>query len=157
MTSSPLPGPETSAVRRILVLTLLVLSAALAAGLAQTSAGTLLLRKAGLSAAPASYTSLAFTDPRSLPARLARARSQVPISFAVGNNSAGPRSYHWTIAADRAGHLTSLAAGDVRVPAGGSATVTRTVTARCAGGQARITVALAAPAESVDFQAACPS
>jgi hypothetical protein len=156
MADSALPGRESPVAGKVLGLTLIVLAVALAAGLAQTSAGTFLLRKAGLVAAPAGYTSLAFTDPQSLPTRLAQARSQVRISFTVGNASADPRSYYWTIAADRAGHATSLAAGDVRVPAHGSTAVTRTVTARCAGGQVRITARLAAPAESVDFQAACP-
>jgi hypothetical protein len=157
MADSTLPRRESFVAGKVLVLTLIVLAVALAAGLAQTSAGTFLLRKAGLAAVPASYTSLAFTAPQSLPARLAHARSLVRISFAVGNASAGPRSYHWTIAADHAGHATWLAAGDVRVPAHGRTAVTRTVTVRCAQGQVRITAGLATPAESVDFQAACSS
>lgn len=152
MTNPTLPARDDFVIRKVLILAVIVLSAALAVGLAQTGTGTYLLRKAGLSAAPAGYTSLAFADPQSLPTRLPHARSQVKTSFAVSNTSAGPRSYHWSIVLD---HGRALASGDVSVPAGGSATVTRTVTVACASGQARITVRLAAPAESIDFRAAC--
>ena len=140
-----------------LVLAVIVAAAALAVGLAQTSAGHSLLQAAGLYEEPASYTSLAFTHPQSLPTHLSPAPTRVNLSFTVSNASADPRTYHWSMVLDRTGHTDRLAAGIVRVPAGDRATVSRTVRASCAGGQARMTVELTAPAESIDFLAACSS
>jgi hypothetical protein len=152
MTDLTSPRRANPVAGKVLILMVIVLCAALAIGLAQTSAGGYLLREAGLSARPAGFTSLAFADPQSLPARLP---SSVRTSFTVTNTSGDPHSYQWSISMDHAGHTTPLAAGQVSVPAGGSTTVTRTVTASCANGQARMTVRLAAPAESIDFWAAC--
>jgi hypothetical protein len=150
------PPPRAGLItRKDLILVAIVAAAAVAAGLAQTSAGHSLLRRAGLYAEPAHYTSLAFIDPQSLPTHLSPAPTRVSVPFAVTNTSAGPRSYHWSIALDRAGHTDRLAAGQVGVPAGDRATVTRTVAASCATGQARMTVQIAAPAESIDFWLAC--
>jgi hypothetical protein len=138
-----------------LVLAAMVAVAALAAGLAQTSAGHSVLRQAGLYEEPASYTSLAFADPQSLPAYLSPVPTQVSVPFVVTNTSERPRSYHWSIALERAGRTEDLAAGEVQVQAEDSATVTTTVGAECAEGQARMTVQIGAPAESVDFWLAC--
>ncbi len=129
--------------------------AGLALALAQTSAGHALLRSAGLDQPPASYTSLAFTSPQSLPAYLAAVPTRVSISFTVSNSSADPRSYHWSVELQRAGRPNRLAAGEVAVQAGERATVARTVTASCSAGQARMSVQLAAPAESIAFWLAC--
>ena len=124
-------------------------------GLAQTSPGHSLLREVGLSAEPATYTALAFTNPQSLPSHLSAAPAQVAVSFAVSNVSPDPHSYSWSIVLEAAGQTSRVAAGEVGVPAHGHATVTRTVTASCPGGQAVMAVRLAAPAESIDFRAAC--
>ena len=155
MAHAALPPRAGFLTRQDLILVTVVAAAALAAGLAQTSAGHALLGRAGLYQEPASYTSLAFTDPRSLPARLAAAPTRVSVPFAVTNASDGPRRYHWSVALDRAGRSYRLAAGEVGVPAGDRATVAATVTASCATGPARLTVLLAAPAESIDFWLAC--
>lgn len=124
-------------------------------GLAQTSPGHSLLREVGLYAEPATYTALAFTNPQSLPSHLSAAPAQVAVSFAVSNVSPDPHSYSWSIVLEAAGQTSRVAAGEVGVPAHGHATVTRTVTASCPGGQAVMAVRLAAPAESIDFRAAC--
>ena len=124
-------------------------------GLAQTSPGHSLLREVGLYAEPATYTALAFTNPQSLPSHLSAAPAQVAVSFAVSNVSPDPHSYSWSIVLEAAGQTSRVAAGKVGVPAHGHATVTRTVTASCPGGQAVMAVRIAAPAESIDFRAAC--
>ena len=124
-------------------------------GLAQTSPGHSLLREVGLYAEPATYTALAFTNPQSLPSHLSAAPAQVAVSFAVSNVSPDPHRYSWSIVLEAAGQTSRVAAGEVGVPAHGHATVTRTVTASCPGGQAVMAVRLAAPAESIDFRAAC--
>jgi hypothetical protein len=149
------PGSVTS--KSHIILAAIVAAAALAVGMAQTSTGHSLLRETGLYEEPASYTSLAFTDPQSLPTRLSPAPSSARMSFAISNASADPRSYHWSIVLERTGHTYRLAAGEVRVPAEGRVTVARTVTAWCRTGQARMTVQVAAPAESIDFWVACSS
>jgi hypothetical protein len=155
MAHAVLPPRAGFVTRKDLILVTMVAAAALAAGLAQTSAGRALLGRAGLYDTPASYTSLAFTDPQALPAHLSPAPARVSVPFAVTNTSAGPRSYLWSIVLDRAGRSYPLAAGEVRVPAGARATVAGAVTASCAAGQARLTVQVAAPAESIDFWLAC--
>ena len=124
-------------------------------GLAQTSPGHSLLREVGLYAEPATYTALAFTNPQSLPSHLSAAPAQVAVSFAVSNVSPDPHRYSWSIVLEAAGQTSRVAVGEVGVPAHGHATVTRTVTASCPGGQAVMAVRLAAPAESIDFRAAC--
>ena len=155
MAHAALPSRAGFVTRKDLILVTIVAVAALAAGLAQTNAGRSLLGAAGLYEKPASYTALAFTDPQSLPAHLEAAPTRVTVRFAVTNASAGPRSYHWSIVLERAGHLYRLAAGEVRVPAGQRDTVAGTVTASCATGQARLSVQVAAPAESIDLWLAC--
>ena len=87
-----------------LILAVIVAAAALAAGLAQTSAGHSLLQAAGLYEEPASYTSLAFTHPQSLPTHLSPAATRVNLSFTVSNASADSRTYHWSMVLDRTGH-----------------------------------------------------
>jgi hypothetical protein len=140
---------------RGLLAAVMVVVAGLALALAQTSPGHALLRSAGLDQPPASYTSLAFTSPQSLPAYLAAVPTPVTISFTVSNSSADPRSYHWSVVVQRAGRANRLSAGEVAVQAGERATVARTVTASCSAGQARMSVQLAAPAESIAFWLAC--
>jgi hypothetical protein len=155
MAHAALPPRAGFVTRKDLILVTLAAAAALAAGLAQTSAGHWMLGQAGLYQEPASYTSLAFSDPPSLPAHLSATRTRVSAPFTVTNTSPGPRAYHWSMMLDHAGHEYRLAAGEVRVPAGGRATVAGTVTASCATGQARLTVHVADPAESIDFWLAC--
>jgi len=133
----------------------MVAAAGLALALAQTSPGHALLRKAGLYEEPAGYTSLAFTDPQSLPSQLSPVPTRVSVSFGISNSSADPRSYHWSVVLQRAGQEKRLAAGEVEVPAGESAVVAPVVTASCSAGQARMSVQVAAPAESIAFWLAC--
>ena len=146
------PGPRPA---RGLITAALVAAAGLALALAQTSPGHALLRKAGLYEEPAGYTSLAFTDPQSLPAQLSPVPSRVSVSFGISNGSADPRSYQWSVLLHRAGQVKHLAAGEVEVPAGESTTVAPVVTAACSAGQAQVSVQLAAPAESIAFWLAC--
>jgi hypothetical protein len=140
---------------RSLITAATVTAAGLALALAQTSPGHALLRKAGLYEEPASYTSLAFTNPQSLPAQLSPVPSRVSVSFGISNSSADPHSYHWSVLLHRAGQVKHLAAGEAEVPAGESTTVAPVVTAACSAGQAQVSVQLAAPAESIAFWLAC--
>jgi hypothetical protein len=142
-------------VKNLITWVVIVAAVALAAGLAQTSVGHSLLRGVGLYDEPESYTSLAFTNPQSLPTRLSSRPTRVRMSFAISNASAERRSYHWSIELKRTGHTHRLATGEVRVPAGNRTSVARVVKASCIDGQARMTVQVAAPAESIDFLVAC--
>jgi hypothetical protein len=155
-----LPGPaetpaETANSRGLTALAVAAGLVVAVVGLAQTSPGHSLLREVGLYAEPATYTALAFTNPQSLPSHLSAAPAQVAVSFAISNVSPDPHSYSWSIVLEAAGQTSRVAAGEVGVPAHGHATVTRTVTASCPAGQAVMAVRLAAPAESIDFRAAC--
>jgi hypothetical protein len=140
---------------RGLIMAAMVAAAGLALALAQTSPGHALLRKAGLYEEPVSYTSLAFIDPQWLPPRLSPVPSRVSVSFGISNGSADPRGYHWSVLLQRAGQVKHLATGEVEVPAGESTTVAPIVTASCSAGPARISVQVAAPAESIAFWLTC--
>ena len=133
----------------------MVAAVALVAGLAQTSVGHSLLQGAGLYQPPTNYTSLAFANPASLPTQLSRSATRVDVSFTISNASTDSRTYQWSIMFDRAGHTYRLATGLVGVPGGGHTTVSRTVKASCSSGQARMSVGLADPGETIDFLAAC--
>jgi hypothetical protein len=142
-------------VKSLITWVAIVAAIALAAGLAQTSVGHSLLRGVGLYGESGSYTSLAFTNPQSLPTSLSSHPTPVRMSFAISNASAEPRSYRWSIELKRAGHIYRLATGEVEVPAGNRASVARIVKASCVDGQARMMVQVAAPTESIDFLMAC--
>jgi hypothetical protein len=126
-----------------------------ALSLAQTAAGRSVLRAAGLYRGSSAYTSLAFSNPQSLPPRLSTTHTKLAVSFVIGNVSTTPHRYQWSVFLNHGGHASRLAAGGTQVPSGGSATVSRRVTVSCSSGRARVVVKLADPAESIDFWAAC--
>jgi hypothetical protein len=126
-----------------------------AAGVAQTPAGHSALASAGLFNEPASYTSLAFAAPQSLPEQLRSTHQDLGVSFVIRNSSGASRSYQWSITVLRHGHSQRIAGGGVRVRAGSAATVARQVATSCAGGRLHVAVNLARPAESIDFSTAC--
>jgi hypothetical protein len=136
-------------------LVVLIAVAALCVGVAQTGFGQSLLRKAGLSEASASYTALAFTQPQSLPSQLPSKRMTMNVSFAIRNASGRDRSYQWSVLLSRDGRSHRIATGSAWISSGAGATVTRAVAVSCAGGQVRVVVSLASPAESIDYLAAC--
>lgn len=126
-----------------------------AAGVAQTPVGHSALASAGLFNEPASYTSLAFAAPQSLPEQLQARHANLDASFRIHNSSGGSRSYQWSITVLRHGRARRVASGAVRVEPGSAATVARQVAISCAGGQLRVAVNLSRPAESIDFWTAC--
>jgi len=143
--------------KRLLSWISIVAVAALAIGLAQSGVGHSLLNQVGIFAKPANYTSLTFTNPQSLPTRISSTPTRVHISFTLGNTSGGPRSYHWSMIFEHGNGNHDLAAGEVSLSPGENTVVARTVTASCASGQARITIQLAAPGESIFFWVVCSS
>ena len=126
-----------------------------AAGVAQTPAGHSALASAGLFNEPASYTSLAFAAPQSLPEQLRSTHQALGVSFVIRNSSGASRSYQWSVTVLRHGHSHRVAVGGLRVRAGSAATVARQVTTSCAGGRLRVAVTLSRPAESINFWTAC--
>jgi hypothetical protein len=135
----------------LVLLALVVVSA----GLAQTSPGHDLLRYVGLSQAPASYTELAFTNPRALPSQLESERASVTVSFGIHNVSDSSRTYRWLIDLVGSGRSQTKAAGVVSTPAQGRVTIDRTVAVSCTGGRLQVIARLASPAQSIDFWLVC--
>lgn len=135
----------------------LIALAALIAGLAQTSEGHAVLRKAGLYATPVSYSELAFNDPGALPSVLAPGRSPVRVSFEIHNVSGGQRDYRWSIQLVRSGRRQLTASGTASVAASRYASVTRTVSVTCVNESIQMVIRLASPAESIDFWLSCPN
>jgi len=132
-----------------------------AAALAQTPAGHSVLREAGLEQSPPSYAALSFAQPQSLPTRLAAPDTTVRVPFTIGNHSADTRQYQWSLSATSTGNQGGPAArpvtGSATVAPGATATMNPALRLSCAGGQVRVTVRLASPAESIDFLAGCPA
>lgn len=133
----------------------IVAALALALSLAQTTAGRSVLQAAGLYRGPTAYTSLAFSNPQSLPASLSATGTELAVSFVISNVSTSPHHYQWSIFLSQRGHASRLAAGGTQIPADGRATVSRRVTVSCSSKRAHLVVKLANPAESVDFWAVC--
>jgi hypothetical protein len=128
---------------------------ALLVGLAQTPPGYSLLRDTGLVGSPPSYTSLSFSDPAGLPSTVPSGHVALPVSFSVHNGSSSSSSYQWTIQVIHGGRQTQAASGTLIVPAGGTTPENSQVAAFCPSGELQVVVRLAAPAESIDFRAAC--
>jgi hypothetical protein len=143
--------------RTALIIAPAVLVAAVA--LAQTPAGHAVLREAGLEQVPPSYAALSFAQPQSLPTQLAGPHATVHVPFTIQNHSAAAQSYQWSLNAAAAGHPASADAGPVTgstlLAPGAAATIDPAVRISCTGGQVRVTIRLASPAESIYFLADC--
>lgn len=128
---------------------------ALLAGLAQTPPGHSVLRDTGLVGSSSSYTSLYFSDPGGLPSTVPSGHVALPVSFSVHNASSSSSSYQWTIQVVHGGRQTQAATGTLTVPAGGTTPENSQVAAFCPSGELLVVVRIAAPAQSIDFRAAC--
>ena len=131
---------------------------ALLVGLAQTPPGYSLLRDTGLVGSPPSYTSLYFSDPGGLPSTVPSGHVALMVSFSVHNASSSSGNYHWTIQTIQLVHgnqQTQAASGTLTVPPGGTTRENSQVAAFCPNGELQVVVRLAAPAQSIDFRAAC--
>lgn len=132
-----------------------------AASLAQTPAGHTVLRQAGLDTTTPSYTALSFAQPQSLPARLPAPRTSLRVPFTIHNDSSGTRSYQWSLTASRIGKAGGLTArsvsGTSTLAPGATVTMDPALPLVCHGGQIRITIRLASPAEFIDFLSRCPT
>jgi hypothetical protein len=130
--------------------------ALLAVGIAQTSPGRTVLRKAGLLEPPVSYTSLAFEHPQSLPEQLSSQRANIPVSFQIHNYGNTVHKYEWSIVLTQGTLIQRLASGTAEVAAGHAAVISRNEAVSCTQGQQRIIVRLTEPAESIDAWMRCP-
>jgi hypothetical protein len=129
--------------------------AVLAAGIGQSSHGHTILAKAGLAEVPASYTSLAFLQPQSLPNQLTSERESVDVSFVITNTSSTPRDYQWSVSLITEQRAAVTAKGNVSVAAGQKADVIRLAAISCRRGRVHIVISLAHPAEGIDAWSAC--
>jgi hypothetical protein len=136
------------------LLTLLAVLALLA-GLAQTPPGSSVLRDTGLVGSPQTYTSLYFTDPGALPSTVPSGHVALTVSFSVHNASSSSNNYQWTIQVGQGNQQTPAASGTITVPPGGTKPQNSQLDTFCPSGDLQVVVRLAAPAESIDFRAAC--
>jgi hypothetical protein len=141
--------------RLALIIAPAVLLAAVA--LAQTPAGHAVLRGVGLEQASSSYAALSFAQPQSLPSRLPAPHTTVHVPFTIENDSAAAQSYIWSLNVADAGRAARPVSGRITLAAGATVTLDPALTLNCTGGQVRIAVHLASPAESIDFLAYCPA
>ena len=81
--------------------------------------------------------------------------------FTIRNDSPGTRSYRWSLDASRVGKPGGLTARPVSrtitLAPGATVTLDPALPLSCRGGQIRVTVRLASPAESIDFLSRCPT
>jgi hypothetical protein len=134
-----------------------VAAAGLAAvGIAQTAAGRSLLRKAGLTAAPARYTELAFAHPMLLPEKFPNGRFKVRAPFTIQNVGRVPRSYDWTVVELAGGRTITVAHGNTSLDPGIRRAANPPMWLHCEGqGRVHVEVRLADPAESIGWWARC--
>jgi hypothetical protein len=133
----------------------LAIAVVLAAGLGQTGVGHTILRKAGLFEEPASYTSLAFLQPQSLPELLSSKRANVAVSFVVHNAGSTPREYQWSVLLGQNQRMQRIASGSVRVASGRDGAITQSAEIICKRGRVKIVVNLTRPSESIDAWTDC--
>jgi hypothetical protein len=129
----------------------------LAVGIGQTAVGHAMLQRAGLFEEPASYTSLAFGRPQSLPEQLRFRRAKVPLSFVIKNVGGASRDYRWSVQLVQGRATRRVGAGSVRIAPGHAAEIASTADISCARGKVQITVSLAEPKESIDATMSCSS
>lgn len=133
----------------------LVAIVALVAGVSQTGPGRAVLRESGLSERPATYTSLAFLHPQSLPEQLGTKQARENVSFTITNTGSTAYNYQWSVRVVQGQGSRSVAAGSVLVASGGNVSITRSVKISCPHGQVQIVVSLVRPVESIDAWMAC--
>lgn len=121
----------------------------------QTGIGHAILQRAGLAAEPAGYTSLSFLHPLSLPESLSSKRENVNLSFTIANHTASSNNYQWSLRIRERGSSRELASGQMSLAPAQMKIITESVAIGCTAGQAKITVAVAHPAQSIDVWAAC--
>jgi hypothetical protein len=129
----------------------------IAAGISQTSLGHAILRQAGLLKESASYTSLSFLHPQSLPDQLASKRAAIDIAFVIHNAAGTATYYQWSILLTQTDRTHRVSASGLRVGPGHEVTISRSVPVDCARGRLHIIVKLARPAETIDAWIPCSS
>lgn len=127
----------------------------LTVSIGQTSTGHAALQEAGLIGKGASYTSLAFQRPQSLPEQLSSEQENIPIPFVIHNAGTGAHDYQWLVLLVQGTATRRVTTGTVHIASGRSASITQAVQIFCTQGQIQIIVSLARPAESIDARAAC--
>jgi hypothetical protein len=133
----------------------LVGAVVLAAAIGQTAAGHAILRSAGLFEEPASYTTLAFVHPQSLPEQLRSRRMKVALSFVINNVGGSSHDYQWSVRLVQGYATRRLAAGSVAIASAHAAEIARTADISCARGKVQIIISLARPDESIDAIMSC--
>lgn len=135
---------------------LLIVVVMLAAGIGQTRPGQVILKKVGLFKEPASYTSLAFMHPTSLPVQL-MSKQAAAVSFIIRNNSGITSDYQWSVSLVQGQRVRRVAAGRTSVISGHAAAITSSARISCTQGKVRIVVSLVKPTEYIDAWTVCKS
>jgi hypothetical protein len=137
----------------------ILLAVLVLAGVAQSSPGRRVLDSVGLAAPAQSYTELYFASP-SAPGVAVGSVSGLggrqAVAFVIHNRSQAAVRYGWTVSSSIDGGADR---GEVKVPSGGSATVTGQVVVACEAGassrEVQVRVSLTHPSESIDYWTQC--
>lgn len=124
-------------------------------GFAQTSAGHVVLRRAGLAAPPPSYVALSFASPDQMLTHLFSPEALLDPAFVVTNKSGATQHFDWTMIEIQHGHSRRIAVGSAVVPADGRAAFDHEVLTSCVGGTLTIEIRLAYPREAIRWVTAC--
>lgn len=129
------------------------------AGGAQTGRGRDVLSRLGLSVQADRYTALSFTDPNGLGEQKG---DPVTARFAVANHEGEDRDYQWTVSVGDGDDRRTVTEGVSAADDGATIVVDPVVPNPCptsdgsaAPTRERITVSLAAPAQSIGFWLTC--
>ncbi len=146
------PERDRALIRRLSAAAAVVIAVV---ALFQAPPGRWLLRVTGIAAAPAPYAALYFAHPAALPRVLPSGHAGVDFAFTVRNASRASGDYRWTIQAVHGTRAKAVGHGTMVIAAGGTRTEHAAFSVLCQGGTLDVVVGLAAPAESIDFRAAC--
>jgi hypothetical protein len=127
----------------------------IAALIGQTNIGHTILKRTGLSAEQAGYTSLSFSNPLSLPHSPVSKRQGLLVSFVINNQADTSQDYLWSLRLLQQGASPEVDSGQLELAPGRLETINRSVNLRCVAGRVKIVVELVKPEESIDAWVDC--
>lgn len=135
---------------------LLAAIAIAAVGLAQTATGSSVLRKAGLKAAPARYTELAFKHPTLLPEKFPDGKFNVHAPFTLHNAEGRSFTYHWIVQQIDGKDAKTVASGASHAAEDETFPVNPVMKLECKhAGRVKVVVRLKQPARTIGWWGDC--
>jgi len=124
--------------------------------LAQTAAGSSLLRRAGLTDQPPRYTELAFAHPTLLPEKFPDGKFQIHAPFTLHNAEGRGYTYHWIVQEIDGSDATTVASGASHAAKNETFPVDPKLKLECKhAGRVKVVVRIQRPARSIGWWGDC--